>query len=434
MTNHEIYSTRPADLCFDPDNVARLQQQLVRHFLEKYPMPDSKTGLPTSLALTLAICCGFSVATIYYNQTMLPLIGTTFSISGAHVGQIAMLTQLGYALGLLLFVPLGDRIIRRTLILGMLSLNFLSLIASASAQSYSLLLLASVVLGVSGVSAQIIIPAATALAHPDQRGSVLGMMVSGLSAGGLLARALSGAVSTWIGWRGMFFAAAAINLLLFVAILLRMPATAPSSTLPYFELMKSLCKLVRDHPTLRRSSLTGALTFGALNVFWGAMASLLALEPYHYSSGQAGLFGLSAIVGIIAASSLGRLTQQYGIKLSYLGTGAVLLAFVALYLGGTAGLWWLILICATALDIGNRANQLANQARILSLAPEAVSRLNTVFMVTYFTGGALGSALGSSAAGYYGWQGLAVVGMAFALCGLIAISWSKRTNITSNPL
>lgn len=392
-------------------------------------MPDSKTGLPVSLALTLAICCGFSVATIYYNQTMLPLIGATFSISGAHVGQIAMLTQLGYALGLLLFVPLGDRIIRRTLILGMLSLNFLSLIASASAQSYSLLLLASVVLGVSGVSAQIIIPAATALAHPDQRGSVLGMMVSGLSAGGLLARALSGAVSTWIGWRGMFFAAAAINLLLFVAILLRMPATAPSSTLPYVELMKSLWKLVRDHPTLRRSSFTGALTFGALNVFWGAIASLLALEPYQYSSGQAGLFGLSAIVGIVAASSLGRLTQQYGIKLSYLGTGAVLLAFVALYLGGAMGFWWLILICATALDIGNRANQLANQARILSLAPEAVSRLNTVFMVTYFTGGALGSALGSSAAEYYGWQGLALVGMAFAVCGLIAITWSKRADL-----
>ncbi|MFJ3372582.1 MFS transporter [Pseudomonas sp. NPDC086251] len=393
-------------------------------------MPESKTGLPASVAVTLATCCGFSVATIYYNQTMLPLIGATFSISGAHVGQIAMLTQLGYALGLLLFVPLGDRITRRSLILGMLSLNFLSLIASAIAPTYSMLLLASVVLGLSAVSAQIIIPAATALAHPDQRGSVLGMMVSGLSAGGLLARALSGAVSTWIGWRGMFFAAAAMNVLLFVAILMRMPATAPSSTLPYLDLMKSMWKLLREHPTLRRSSLTGGLIFGALNVFWGSMASLLALEPYQYSSGQAGLFGLSAIVGIFAASYLGRLTQHYGIKLSYLGTGTVLLAFIALYLGGAAGFWWLILICATALDIGNRANQLANQARILALAPEAVSRLNTVFMVTYFTGGALGSALGASAAGFYGWQGLAVVGAVFAVCGLMAIVYARQAEKT----
>lgn len=393
-------------------------------------MPESRPALPTSLAITLALCCGFSVATIYYNQTMLPLIGATFGISSAHVGQIAMLTQLGYALGLLLFVPLGDRMTRRSLILGMQSLNFLSLIASAVAPTYSILLLASVVLGLSAVSAQIIIPAATALAPLEQRGSVLGMMVSGLSAGGLLARALSGAVSTWIGWRGMFFAAAAMNVLLFMAILVRMPVTAPSSALPYRDLMKSMWALVRDHPTLRRSSVSGGLIFGALNVFWGSMASLLALEPYHYSSGQAGLFGLSAIVGIVAASWLGRLTHHYGIKLSYLGTGAVLLAFIALYLGGAAGFWWLILACATALDIGNRANQLANQARILALAPEAVSRLNTVFMVTYFTGGALGSALGSSAAGYYGWRGLAAVGALFALLGLISIFYSRRAENT----
>lgn len=389
-------------------------------------MPESKTALPASLAITLALCCGFSVATIYYNQTMLPLIGSTFSISGAHVGQIAMLTQLGYALGLLLFVPLGDRVTRRSLILGMLSLNFLSLIASAVAPTYSFLLLASVVLGLSAVSAQIIIPAATALAPPEQRGSVLGMMVSGLSAGGLLARALSGAVSTWIGWRGMFFSAAVMNVMLFMAIMIRMPVTAPSSTLPYLDLMKSMWKLVRAHPTLRRSSVSGGLIFGALNVFWGSMASLLSLEPYHYSSGQAGLFGLSAIVGIVAASWLGRLTQHYGIKLSYLGTGAVLLAFIALYLGGAGGFWWLILACATALDIGNRANQLANQARILALAPEAISRLNTVFMVTYFTGGALGSALGASAAEYHGWPGLAAVGALFAVCGLVSIFHSRR--------
>ncbi|MDR9752694.1 MFS transporter [Pseudomonas sp. SZMC_28357] len=384
-------------------------------------MAVEKSGLHTSLAITLALCCGFSVATVYYNQTMLPLMGLTFGVSAAHVGQIAMLTQLGYALGLLLFVPLGDRVTRRSLVLGMLSLNFCSLIASASAPSYEWLLLASVVLGLSAVSAQIIIPAATALALPEQRGSTLGMMVSGLSAGGLLARAVSGGISTWLGWRGMFLAAAGLNVLLFIAIALRMPATKPSSNLPYLELMRSMWALVRDHPTLRRSSLTGGLLFGALNVFWGSMASLLAQSPYGYSSGQAGLFGLSAIVGIVAASSLGRLAQHYGLRLSYLGSGAVLLTFIALYFCGALGAWWLILMCATALDIGNRANQLANQARILALAPEAVSRLNTVFMVTYFTGGALGSALGASAAALYGWPGLAAVGGMFAVAGLLSI-------------
>ncbi|MDB6144180.1 MAG: hypothetical protein JWP80_3224 [Pseudomonas sp.] len=377
--------------------------------------------LSSGLAITLALCCGFSVANIYYNQTMLPLIGQSFGVSAVNVGQIATLTQVGYALGLLLFVPLGDRITRRSLILMMLSVNFLSLLASASAPSFSWLLIASTVLGMSAVSAQIIIPAATTLASPAQRGAVLGLMVSGLSAGGLLARALSGVVSGWVGWRGMFFAAAAMDTLLFIAILARMPITKASSTLPYFDLMKSLWRLVLDHPTLRSSSLTGGLIFGALNVFWGSMASLLAVEPYHYSTGQAGLFGLSAIVGIIAASSIGKLTQQYGIKLSYIGISAVLGTYVCLYLGAGMGWWWLILLGATALDIGNRANQLANQSRILALAPDAVSRLNTVFMVTYFMGGALGSALGSSAAGYFGWHGLSVVGALFAVAGLLSV-------------
>jgi predicted MFS family arabinose efflux permease len=384
-------------------------------------MRPDQAELSSGLAITLALCCGFSVANIYYNQTMLPLIGESFGVSSVHVGQIATLTQVGYALGLLLFVPLGDRITRRSLILMMLSVNFLSLLASAIAPSFSWLLIASTVLGMSAVSAQIIIPAATTLATPAQRGAVLGLMVSGLSAGGLLARALSGVVSGWVGWRGMFFAAAVMDTLLFLAILTRMPVIKASSTLAYFDLMKSLWKLVLDHPTLRRSSLTGGLIFGALNVFWGSMASLLAVEPYHYSTGQAGLFGLSAIVGIIAASSIGKLTQQYGIKLSYIGISAVLGTYICLFLGAGMGWWWLILLGATALDIGNRANQLANQSRILALAPDAVSRLNTVFMVTYFMGGALGSALGSSAAGYFGWQGLSIVGALFAVAGLLSV-------------
>jgi predicted MFS family arabinose efflux permease len=165
--------------------------------------------LTKGLSLLLAICCGFSVATIYYNQAMLPLIANTFEVSTAHVGQIAMLTQIGYACGLLLFVPLGDRISRRTLILAVLCINFISLLASATAPSYSWLLIASLLLGLSGISAQVIIPAASDLSAPEQKGAVLGLMVSGLSAGGLLARTVSGVVSGWLGWRGMFAMAAA---------------------------------------------------------------------------------------------------------------------------------------------------------------------------------------------------------------------------------
>jgi predicted MFS family arabinose efflux permease len=364
-------------------------------------MQATPPGLSRATAFTLALCCAFSVATIYYNQAMPSLIGDSFALGTAQIGQVAMLTQVGYAAGLLLFVPLGDRLVRRRLILALLVGNAL--------------------VGLSAVSAQVIIPAATSLAASEQRGWALGLMVSGLSAGGLLARTLSGGVSHWLGWRGMFLLAALLDALLFAAILLRMPLTRPTSDQPYPALLRSILGLLREHPALRWSSLAGALAFAALNVFWGSMAALLAQPPYGYSSAQAGLFGLSAIAGILAASYLGRLTQQHGMRLSYLGAGALLATFAGLYLAGPLGLWLPLLLAATLLDIGNRANQLANQARVLALAPDAVSRLNTAFMVSYFAGGAAGSALGAVAAGHAGWHGLALVGAGFALAALLAV-------------
>ncbi|XVJ49936.1 MFS transporter (plasmid) [Pseudomonas sp. UBT] len=362
--------------------------------------------LTKGLTLLLAICCGFSVATIYYNQAMLPLIANTFEVSTAHVGQIAMLTQIGYACGLLLFVPLGDRISRRTLILAVLCINFISLLASATAPSYAWLLIASLLLGLSGISAQVIIPAASDLSAPEQKGAVLGLMVSGV-------------VSGWLGWRGMFAMAAALDVVLFLAILTRMPVSISTSKLAYGALLKSLWGLARQYPTLRQSAIKGALVFGALNVFWGSMAALLALPPYGFSSAQAGLLGLSAIVGILCASTIGQQTRRHGRLLERVGITTVLVAFILIYTLGPQGWWWPILIAATFLDLGNRTNQLANQTRVLALEPSATSRLNTVFMVVYFIGGALGSAAGAFASELYGWQGQALTGAAFAGLALL---------------
>lgn len=390
-------------------------------------MTSQRPALTSGLTLLLAICCGFSVATIYYNQAMLPLIANTFEVSTAHVGQIAMLTQLGYACGLLLFVPLGDSISRRTLILAVLCVNFASLLASATAPSYEWLLVASIMLGLSGISAQIIIPAASDLSDPAHKGAVLGMMVSGLSAGGLLARTLSGVVSGWLGWRGMFALAAAFDTLLFLAILTRMPVSVSASTLKYSALLKSLWGLARTHSTLRQSAIKGGLVFGALNVFWGSMAALLAQPPYGFSSAQAGLVGLSAIVGIVCSSSIGRQTRRHARPLELAGIATVLCAFVLIFAFGPQGVWWPILIAATCLDLGNRINQLSNQTRVLALDPAATSRLNTVFMVVYFIGGALGSACGALVSEHYGWQGQALTGVAFAGTALLMALFSGMT-------
>ncbi|MFL1549703.1 MFS transporter [Pseudomonas sp. D47] len=195
-------------------------------------MHPPSPALTKGLTLILAICCGFSVATIYYNQAMLPLIANTFEVSTAHVGQIAMLTQLGYASGLLLFVPLGDRISRRTLILAVLCLNFISLLASAAAPTYAWLLVASVLLGLSGISAQVIIPAASDLSTVEQKGAVLGLMVSGLSAGGLLARTVSGAGCAAVHGDSDAYAGVDFNQQARVWRLAQIPVAWPGNTRP----------------------------------------------------------------------------------------------------------------------------------------------------------------------------------------------------------
>jgi predicted MFS family arabinose efflux permease len=380
-------------------------------------MKSSTQTLTAFDAVVLSICCGLSVATAYYNQAMLPLMGDSFAVSAASTGQIATATQLGYALGLLLFVPLGDRVQRRHLIVALLVGNVASLLWCASTGSFSGVLISSVAVGVSAISAQIIIPGAMSRVGPEHRGRVLGLMVSGLSAGGLLARTVSGALGHWLGWRGMFMVAAGIDVLVLLAILMRMPRSEKSITLPYGALLRSLWQLLDDHPSLWRSAVCGGLLFGALNVFWGAMAGLLAQPPYGFSTLQSGLIGLSAIVGIACASTLGRWTRHHGLRLSLIGAGAMLVAFVALGFAGTLAWMPLVLIAATCIDLGNRANQLTHQSRVLALQPDAVSRLNTVFMTVYFIGGALGSSFGASVAGHYGWPGMAVAGGLLAIIG-----------------
>ncbi|RAU47981.1 MULTISPECIES: MFS transporter [unclassified Pseudomonas] len=380
-------------------------------------MASARPALTALDSVILSICCGLSVATAYYNQAMLPLIGESFAVSSAHTGQVATATQLGYALGLLLFVPLGDRVQRRHLIMSLLAGNIASLLLCASTGSFGAALFCSVAIGVTAISAQIIIPGAMAWVEAEHRGRVLGLMVSGLSAGGLLARTVSGALGHWLGWRGMFSVAAALDLLVLLAIATRMPRSEVSSALPYGALLRSLWQLMRRYPPLWRSALCGGLLFGALNVFWGSMAGLLAQPPYGFSTLQSGLMGLSAVVGIACASTLGRLTRRYSLTLSCLGAGLVMAAFVALEFAGQMAIVPLVLVAATFIDLGNRANQLAHQTRVLALQPDAVSRLNTVFMMVYFVGGALGSSLGAAAAQHYGWPGMAVAGGVLAIAG-----------------
>lgn len=382
-------------------------------------MQDGRAADPLAPAtvLLMATACAFAVATLYYNQPLLPEIGASFGRSASATGLIATLTQLGYAAGLLLFVPLGDRVNRKRLILILLTGNIASLLAVIAAPSFSALLLASFALGMTAVTAQVVIPAVSGLAAPESRGRIVGTLLSGLSAGLLFARTLSGFVGAHAGWRAMFVIAIGIDLALMATIALRLPKTTPGSTQSYPVLLASLWTLVRREPILRAAALTGFLMFAAFSALWASLAALVALPPYRFGPDVAGAFGFAGIAGLLASPSIGRAVDRFGSAI-VLGAGAVTVALAFACVTGAASHLGLLIGAMVLLDIGNRAGLVANQHRIYTLSNEARSRLNTVFMTGYFLGGATGAAVAAPVAVHYGWPGLATTGASFALAAL----------------
>jgi len=346
------------------------------------------------------------------------LLEAYFRLTPSQVSLVPTLTQLGYAAGLLAFVPLGDKTSRKRLILSLLAANTLCLLFSGVAPQFWVLGVASCVVGLTSVTAQIVIPMTVAIASPRQQGKVVGVLLSGLSSGVLLARTLSGLVAAHSGWRAMYFLAATLDVGLFCVIAWKMPDSVGKAVLKYGELLRSLWQLLLAEPLLRLSALTGALCFAAYSGFWSALAFLLAKPPYGFGSDIAGLFGLVALLGIAASGSIGGWSDRRGQRTVWtIGASFFLLAFGVLWWGGSS----ILAVCLGTLflDLGNRASLIANQSRIYSLRPEVRSRLNTVFMVSYFAGGALGSSLGSFAAQHGGWHGLALFGVALPLTAVV---------------
>jgi predicted MFS family arabinose efflux permease len=380
-------------------------------------MPETTNALSTGRTVVMATASAFAVATLYYSQPLLPMIGHSFGRSSADAGLIATVTQLGYAAGLTLFVPLGDRIDKRRLIFLLLIANMISLAACALAPSFAYLAIASGVLGLTAPTAQIIIPAVSGLARPEERGRAVGILISGLSAGLLLARALSGVVGAHMGWRFMFELAIVIDMLVAGIVWRMLPVTAPTTRLPYRHLLASLWDLYRTEPVLRVAAATGFLQFAAFGALWGTLAALLMQAPYGYGPAAVGAFGFIGIAGLLTSPIIGRLTDQFGPRM-IVGAGCAMILLAFALVSQTATYFWMLIVAMVLLDIGNRLGIVANQVRIYALQPQARSRLNTVFMTWYFLGGAAGSAAGAYAGARESWFGLALVGggsAAFAL-------------------
>lgn len=398
------------------------------HPLESPPSSELSKGL----IWIMAIGAGAAVANLYYNQPLLADMAQTFQVSANRIGNISMLTQAGYALGMFFFIPLGDLRERRKLITNLLGAVILTLLAMTFAPNITTLEFASFALGATTVVPQLIVPFAAQLAKPQEQGRVVGLVMSGLFFGILLARLVSGIIGHYLGWRIMYLIAAVLMIILTLLLRTYLPKYEPeNSQLTYPQVMRSLGQLIIQQPILRKTSLMGGMLFGAFSLFWTTLVFFLEQPPYSYGSEITGLFGLVGVVGASMAPRAGRLADKNTPRfVAGVSAGIALLSFMILGLLGLQ-LWGLIL-GVILLDLGVQSAQIANQTQVYSLLPYAKNRLNTVYMVTYFAGGALGSTLGVSLWSTWGWQGVCVGGLSLVMISLVA--WFSIYKSTSSVI
>jgi predicted MFS family arabinose efflux permease len=358
----------------------------------------------------LAFSTGCIVANIYYVQPLLADIAHDFGLSVIQIGIVAMLAQVGTGLGMLFFVPLGDKYERRSLIATLLIVESiaLGLVASAPVPNVIWLSLACFCVGAAAATVHVIVPLAAHLAPPKERGRIVGTVLSGLLIGVLLARTFSGITGAQYGWRTVYWFASALMLGLAVTIRISLEKSEPEVSLKWSELMRSVWSLAREHATLREAALLACLLFMSFSTLWTTLVFLLRTAPYHYGTTAAGLFGLLGASSAAAAPIVGRMSDRHGpersILIAIVSTlaGYVLLLFFGRMLPG--------LIASIALiDVGVQSGHVANQSRIYSLAPAARSRINTFYMVAFFIGGALGSYLGPLGFNRGGWTGFCAI-------------------------
>jgi predicted MFS family arabinose efflux permease len=387
-------------------------------------MTTSTKSAPRAPLPFLGLACAVGVSTIYYNQPLLMEMGRTYGATAGRTGFVAVATQIGYAVGLLFFVPLGDVLERRNLMMRMYAAVAIALLFVAVAPSLQLLIAGSVLIGMLASVTHIALPIAPDLVSHEQRGRAIGTVMTGLLLGILLARTFSGWVSGIHGWRWVFVIAAVMNAAFVPLIRKVMPKLPPQQKLRYGEAMKSLWTLFRTQPLLRESSIIGALVFASFSCFWTTLAFLLN-SHYGLGAGVAGTFGVVGAAGALVAPLAGRLADKHGSRwVITLGGGLLAASYVLLWAEEAAHRSTIFHLAAlvvgvVVLDMGAQMTQVANQTRIFGLVPSARSRINTVYMTVYFSGAAAGSALATVAWVHWRWNGVCI--LALCLVGLAGI-------------
>lgn len=387
------------------------------------PLTNTNTATPQTAApaisgamtLLLAMSCGLIVANIYYCQPLIGPISTALGMSPKSAGLIATLTQLGYVVGLLLLVPLGDLIENRKLVTGVMAIGAVASLAAASVSHAAPFLLACLFIGLGSVSVQILVPFAAHLAPEAIRGRVIGQATSGLMLGIMLARPAASLITDLLSWHAVYLLSATIMVILGLVLRRSLPTRQPTHNLSYGALLASMGHLFTQTPLLRRRGFYHFGMFGAFSLFWTTVPLLLASPAYGLSQTGIALFALVGVAGAISAPLAG-MAADHGWSRPATGGALVLAAFAFLMTqfatpGSTLALG-LLVAAAVLLDFGVTANLVLGQRAIFSLGASLRSRLNGLYMSIFFIGGALGSALGAWSYAHGGWSLTAWVGFA----------------------
>ncbi|RBC04137.1 MFS transporter [Pseudomonas sp. MWU12-2115] len=368
--------------------------------------------LKSSVVLLFAIACGLAVGNVYYAQPLLDAMAEAFAMSPATIGIVITLTQIGYGIGLVLLVPLGDLLNRRRLIVTQTLLSAAALLMIALAPSSAWLLLGMTLTGLLAVVTQVLVAYAATLAIPAQRGRVVGVVTSGIVVGILLARTIAGAMADLAGWRAIYLLSAGLTLLMALLLLRVLPkdeAAQPASR--YGALIASVFSLFRQEPVLRQRAILALLTFASAMVLWTPMVLPLAAPPLSLSHSEIGLFGLAGAAGALAAARAGHLADR-GLGQWVSGLSLLLMLASWLPIALTQSSLWALLLGVITLDLGLQAVHVTSQSMIYSVRPEAQSRLTAGYMLFYSIGSALGSITSTAMYAWAGWTGVCLLGAA----------------------
>lgn len=376
-------------------------------------------GIPASLMWLLAIMAGVSVANLYYCQPLLNMIREDINLTEFQVNLMPVCTQSGYALGLLFIIPMGDLYNRRkTMMVCAMVLTF-SLVCISISQQAWLLLAASFITGFFSVIPQMFMPFASLYSRPEEKERRVGMILSGLLIGILGSRVASGYIGHVMGWRAMYVIAAFVLMIMTCLVYAQFPDVAPTYKGRFSRLLMSIRTLAKDYPRSMLYSVRSGFAFGSFLGLWGCLAFRMKEAPFFVGSDVVGMLGICGIAGALTASKVGKYIPRFGVEnIHALGISLQLLswAILGLFHNTYTGLILSIII----IDIGMQCIQLSNQSATMKLCPEASSRMNTIYMVTYFIGGSLGTFLAGTLWSLYGWMGTVASGFLMLICSIIS--------------